>query len=247
MMKIIITGATGRMGKALVAAAEKDADVQVTAFVSPEFTETDETHCLRLADYKGGADCVEEFSHHAATGELLAYCTEKKLPVVVATTGQTEEENAKINEAAKVIPVFRSANMSLGVAFLQEITRMAAALFPAADVEIVEIHHNQKLDAPSGTALMLGKAVQTARPEAQLVMGRSGHAKRSPQDVGIQAVRMGNQVGTHTVYVDTGAETLSLTHTANDRSLFADGALKAAKFLMGKAPGMYDMSGLVKG
>ena len=246
-MKIIITGATGRMGKALAAAAEKDAAVEVAAFVSPEFTETDETHCKALADFAGGADCVVDFSHHAATHTLLAYCTEKKLPVVIATTGQTDEENAAIAEAAKTIPIFRSANMSLGVAFLQEITQMAAALFPAADVEIVEIHHNQKLDAPSGTALMLGEAVKAARPEAALVMGRSGHAKRSPQDVGIQAVRMGNQVGTHTVYVDTGAETLSLTHTANDRSLFADGALKAAKFLLGKAPGLYDMSGLVKG
>lgn len=246
-MKIIITGATGRMGKVLAEAAEKDAGVAVAAYVSPELTETDGTHCLRLADYQGAADCVVDFSHHAATGELLAYCTEKKLPVVIATTGQTAEENAQIEAAAKVIPVFRSANMSLGVAFLQEITKMAAALFPAADMEIVEIHHNQKLDAPSGTALMLGKAVQAARPEAQLVFGRSGHAKRGPKDVGIQAVRMGNQVGTHTVYVDTGAETLSLTHTANDRSLFADGALKAAKFLLGKAPGLYDMSGLVKG
>lgn len=245
-MNIIITGATGRMGKALASAAEKDAAVEVAAFVSPEFTETDEMHCQALADFKGEADCVVDFSHHAATGTLLAYCTEKKLPVVIATTGQSEEENAKIEEAAKLIPIFRSANMSLGVAFLQEVSRMAAALFPAADVEIVEIHHNQKLDAPSGTALMLGEAVRAARPGARLVMGRSGHAKRDPQDVGIQAVRMGNQVGTHTVYVDTGAETLSLTHTANDRALFADGALKAAKFLVGKAPGLYDMRLLVR-
>lgn len=245
-MKIIITGATGRMGKALAAAAVKDPDVEIAAFVSPEFTETDETHCLQLCDFKGTADCVIDFSNHAATGALLAYCTEKKLPAVIATTGQTPEETAMIEAAAGQIPLFRSANMSLGVAFLREISRMAAALFPAADVEIVEIHHNQKLDAPSGTALMLGKAVQEARPGTALAIGRSGMCRREPGEIGIQSVRMGNQVGTHTVYIDTGAETLSLTHTANDRALFADGALQAAKFLLGKTPGIYDMSGLVK-
>ncbi len=245
-MKIIITGATGRMGKALAAAAEKDAAVEVAAFVSPEFTTTDETHCLQLADFAGEADCVVDFSHHAATAALLDYCVERRLPVVIATTGQTEEELALINEAAKKIPVFRSANMSLGVAFLRQIAKKAAALFPDADVEIVETHHNQKLDAPSGTALMLGNAILEARPEAELTFGRSGFGKRNKNEVGIQAVRMGNQVGTHSVYIDTGAETITLTHTANDRSLFADGALQAAKYLLGKAPGLYDMRGLVE-
>ncbi len=243
-MRIIITGATGRMGRALAAAAN-EAGVEIAAFVSPEFTETDSTHCLHAADFKGEADVLIDFSHHLATEELTAFCEARGIPAVICATGQTPEENARIETAAEKIAVFRSANMSLGVAFLREIAAKAAALFPDADIEITEIHHNRKLDVPSGTALALGRAVTEARQGAYLTVGRRDNGRRDPNEVGVHALRLGNQVGTHTVYVDTGRETLTLTHTANDRALFADGALKAAAFLIGKAPGLYGMEDLM--
>lgn len=244
-MKIIINGCTGRMGRALTALAEKQDDVTVAAGVSPELAQTDGTHFLRLADVTAAADCVVDFSNHAATAELTAFCVERGLPVVVATTGQTPEENALLEAAAEKIPVFRSANMSLGVAFLTDIARKAAALFPDADIEITEIHHNQKLDVPSGTALMIAESIRAARPDAAFVIGRHENGKREKRQVGVHSLRLGNQVGTHTVMVDTGSETLTLTHQANDRALFADGALQAARFLVGKAPGLYSMRDVV--
>ena len=243
-MRIVITGATGHMGRALAAAAEA-AGVEVAAFVSPEYPAPDETHCLRPADYKGTADALVDFSHHLATNELMAYCEENNLPAVICATGQTPEEEARIAAAAEKIPVFRSANMSLGVAFLRKVAAEAAALFPEADIEICEIHHHRKLDVPSGTALALGNAICAARPGARLNVGRHENGRRSPEEIGIHSLRMGDQVGTHTVYVDTGRETLALTHKANDRALFADGALKAAAFLVGKAPGLYGMDELL--
>ncbi len=244
-MRVILNGCTGRMGRAVLALAQDDADLTVAAGVSPELTETDETHFLRLADVTADADCVVDFSHHAATAELLDFCLKKKLPVVIATTGQTEAELALIRAAAKEIPVFRSANMSLGVAFLTEVAEKAAALFPAADIEITEIHHNQKLDVPSGTALMIANSIKNARPEAEFTVGRHENGKREPREIGIHSLRLGGQVGTHTVYVDTGRETLTLTHQANDRALFADGAIRAARFLCRQSPGEYSMRDVV--
>ena len=241
-MRIILNGCTGRMGRAVAALAEQAADVEIVAGVSPDLTETDETRFLRLTDAAGvAADCVIDFSNHAATAELTAFCVEKGLPLVVATTGQTEAENALIAAAAEKIPVFRSANMSLGVAFLSQIARQAAALFPDANIEITEIHHNRKLDVPSGTALMLAESIKTAREDAVFVVGRHENGKRTQAEVGIHSLRLGDQVGTHTVYVDTGSETLTLTHQANSRALFAEGALAAARWLVGRPAGLYAM------
>ncbi|MBQ7688071.1 MAG: 4-hydroxy-tetrahydrodipicolinate reductase [Clostridia bacterium] len=244
-MNVIINGCTGRMGQAVAALAEQTADTAVVAGVSPALTKTDDTHFLRLADVNVPADCVVDFSHHAATKELLEYCLKKNLPVVVATTGQTPEENALIAEAAKRIPVFRAANMSLGVAFLAQVVKKAAALFPDADIEITEIHHNGKLDVPSGTALALADSVKEARPEAETVVGRHSNGLREKREVGVHSLRLGSQVGTHTVYVDTGSETLSFTHQANSRALFAEGALSAARFIVCKGPGLYGMADML--
>ena len=153
--------------------------------------------------------------------------------------------SAAIRAAAEHIPVFFSANMSLGVAVLADLVRRAAALFPDADIEIVEIHHNRKVDVPSGTALMLGRAVQDARPEAKLLVGRHENGKRTREEVGIHSLRLGSEVGTHEVLISTDTETISLKHQAHDRALFADGALAAAAFLRGKAPGLYTMRDLI--
>ena len=244
-MNIVITGANGRMGRMLTQCA-REAGHSIAARVSPSFSGAEEAGCYAsLAEFHGPADVLIDFSHHAATAELTAWCKARRLPAVIATTAQTEAERALIEDAAKAIPVFLSANMSIGVALLAEMARKAAAVFPDADIEIIERHHNQKLDAPSGTALMLARRMQEVRPEAELLLGRAGSGKRG-REIGIHAVRCGNEVGTHEIVIANGGETLTLKHEAESRALFAQGALAAAAFLLGRAPGLYDMRSLVE-
>ena len=243
-MNIIINGAGGRMGRALRAMAEKGCRNAVLAgMVDPYVNE--EGMLDSLTAFEGNADCIIDFSNHAGTADLVAYAAERKLPVVIATTGHTEEELALIRKAAEEVPVFYSGNMSLGIALLTHLARETARMFPDADVEIVESHHNQKLDVPSGTALMLARAVQDARPESRFVVGRHENGKRAKEEIGIHSLRMGNTVGIHEVIVNTGTQIITLKHEAQDRSLFAEGALAAAAFLVGKAPGMYNMDDMV--
>ena len=168
------------------------------------------------------------------------------LPVVLATTGQTAEEREYIGTASKKIPVFFAANYSLGIALLIELAKKAAQIMPDAEIEIVEKHHDRKLDAPSGTALAIADAIKSVKPEAFTVCGRSGQGKRSKDEIGIHAIRMGNIVGEHEVILGTASQTLTLKHEAHSRALFAEGALAAAEFLAGKAPGLYDMTDMVK-
>ena len=190
-------------------------------------------------------DCIIDFSHHTAIGPLLKYAMANRLPVVVATTGHTEEELALIDEAAKVIPIFRSGNMSLGISLLIELAKTTAANMPDANIEIIETHHNRKLDAPSGTALMIADAIRTVRRTARYVLGRSGQGKREDDEIGIHAIRMGNVVGTHEVIVGTDSQTITLKHEAHSRALFAEGALAAAAYLCGKPAGMYHMQSMI--
>ena len=190
-------------------------------------------------------DCIVDFSHHTAIGAVLDFATERRIPAVIATTGHTESELAAIKSAAKSIPVFFSANMSLGVALLVELAKTAAAAMPEAEIEIIEKHHNRKLDAPSGTALMLANALCEVRPEATLNLGRSGQGKRTPEEIGIHAIRMGNIVGEHEVILGTQNQTITIKHEAHSRALFAEGALAAASFIYEKGAGLYDMNSLV--
>jgi len=243
-MRVIVNGAGGRMGKALRSMIEQGCrGSQLAAAVDPFVQEDGIVASLTAA---AEADCIIDFSNHAGTQELMAYALEKKLPVVIATTGHTEEELQCIRAAAAQIPVFYSGNMSLGIALLTQLARQTAAMFPDADVEIVESHHNQKLDVPSGTALMLAKAVQDARPQSHLLVGRHENGKRTKEEIGIHSLRMGNTVGIHEVIVNTGTQIITLKHEAQDRSLFAEGALAAAAFVTDKTPGMYNMDDMVK-
>lgn len=242
-MKIIINGAGGRMGKALRAmAAQKE--IQVSAMVDAFVKE--DGMLASLSEFSGEADCIIDFSHHSGVQELLNYAVEKNLPVIVCTTGHTEEELAAIAAAAKKIPVFHSGNMSLGIAVLSRLAADAARMFPDADIEIVEAHHNQKLDVPSGTALMLAKSVQKVREDATLLVGRHENGKRTKQEIGIHSLRMGNTVGIHEVIINTGTQIITLKHEAQDRSLFAEGALDAARFMIGQTAGLYSMDDIVK-
>ena len=150
-----------------------------------------------------------------------------------------------IREAAQQIPVFWSGTMSLGLAVLCRLAKQAAGFFPDADIEILEIHHNRKVDAPSGTAHMLFNAVKQARPHAVEVCGRAGEGKRQKNEVGVASLRMGNVVGVHEVHICTGSQTLTLRHEAGSRAMLAEGAVDAARFMEGKGPGLYDMESIL--
>ena len=190
-------------------------------------------------------DCIVDFSHHTSTPAILEFAKKNGIPTVIATTGHTDEELAAISAAAKKIPVFFSANMSLGVALLVELARSAAVAMPDAEIEIIEKHHNRKLDAPSGTALMIADEIASVRPGAYNKLGRSGQGKRQPDEIGIHAIRMGNIVGEHEVIIGTQNQTITLKHEAHSRALFAEGALAAAAFIVGSKAGLYDMKSLV--
>jgi len=198
-----------------------------------------------LNEFTDIADVIIDFSNHLATAPLMDYAVKRGIPTVVCTTGQTEGELHIIEEASKKIAIFHSANMSVGVALLAELAVKTAAVMKDADIEIVETHHNRKLDAPSGTALMIANAIKNVREDASFVPGRSGSGKREQNEIGIHAVRRGNIVGIHEVLVSTDNQTITLKHEAHSRALFADGAITAAEFICGKPAGMYDMQSII--
>lgn len=199
-----------------------------------------------IFDFSGDADVIIDFSHHSASPELIKYAVEKDLPIVIATTGHDDRELEAIEDGTKRVAVFMSANMSLGVALLVELAKKTAKVFPDADIEIIEKHHNRKLDAPSGTALMIAKAIEQVRRGIKFVYGRAGQQKRETDEIGIHAVRCGNIVGEHEVIVCTDTQIITLKHEAQSRSLFAEGAIAAASFLIGKKPGLYSMQDIAK-
>ncbi len=250
-MNILLCGSLGFMGREVIALADKGfRGACVTAGVDPNATGAEAVPTYRSFDELPcdiKADCIVDFSHHSAVNDILEYAKKTLTPVVIATTGHTENELFEIKSAADVIPVFHSGNMSLGIALLMELAKTTAQAFPEAEIEIIEKHHNRKLDAPSGTALMLAKAVCDVRPSAYNHLGRSGQGKRTPDEIGIHAVRMGNIVGEHEVIIGTQNQTITLKHEAHSRALFAEGGLAAAEFLIGCPPGLYDMKSIVSG
>jgi 4-hydroxy-tetrahydrodipicolinate reductase len=189
------------------------------------------------------ADVIIDCSHHTAVIPLLAYCTAKHIPAVIATTGHTEEEITAIREASARIPVLYSRNMSLGINLLLDLVQRAAAILGEEyDVEIVEAHHNKKLDAPSGTALMLADAIRDVREESEYVYDRhSVRRERGAQEIGIHSVRGGTIVGEHEVIFAGTDEVIRISHSAYSRDVFATGAVRAALFAADAAPGMYSM------
>ena len=235
-MRAIVCGANGAMGKLIQASL---GEARIGGLVSID----GDNGVPKTFDELGicGADAIIDFSHHSAVAAVMDYAKANKIAVVVGTTGHTPEEKEIIFEAAKHIPVFYSGNMSLGIAVLCRLAKQAAAAFPEADIEILEIHHNRKVDAPSGTAKMLFEAVKEVRPQAVANCGRSGEGKRTPDEIGISALRMGNVVGIHEVHICTPSQTLTLRHEAGNRAMFADGAVAAAEFVAGKEPGLYNM------
>ena len=191
------------------------------------------------------AEVVIDFSHHTAIADVLNYAKQIGAAAVIGTTGHTPEEKALIHAAAEEIPVFYAGNVSLGIAVLCRLVKDAVKYFPDADVEIVEIHHTRKVDAPSGTAHMLFNAIKEVRPHAWENCGRAGEGKRTKDEIGVHALRMGNVVGIHEVHINTGNQTLVLKHESGSRAMLADGAVAAARFMEGKGKGLYDMESIL--
>lgn len=242
MTKVILNGACGRMGQEVQALIANNDALELVAMVDAmggEGVYTDIAQC------NVEADVIIDFSSAAATDALLAYAVDKNIPVIIATTGHSAEQIEAIHAAAEKTAVFYSANMSLGVYLLVALAKQTAAMMPDADIEIIETHHNRKVDAPSGTALMIANALKTVRESAQFVFGRQGASKRQVGEIGIHAVRRGNIVGTHEVIVSTDNQSITLKHEAHSRALFAEGAISAALFMDGKSAGLYDMNSVV--
>jgi len=239
MTRILVNGAAGHMGRQVV--AQLEAGFRGCSLAGKVDYMGGEGIFRDLNEFTGEADVIVDFSHHSAIHGLLDYAKKRHIPVVIATTGHDEAELAAIEAAAAYIPVFHSANMSVGVALTVQLAMEAAAVFPNADIEIIETHHNRKLDAPSGTALMIAKALKKVRESAFFRFGREGQCKREPDEIGIHAVRLGNVVGKHEVILCTGTETITITHEAHDRALFAQGALAAAVYLKDQPDGFYNM------
>ncbi len=239
-MRAVICGANGAMGK-LICGILGD---EVVGKVSID----GENGVAKTFDELGPvqADAVIDFSHHTAVADVLAYAEQIGAAAVIGTTGHTPEEKALIQAAAKDIPVFYSGNMSLGIAVLCRLAREAAGYFPDADIEIVEVHHNRKVDAPSGTAHMLFEAIRQVRPNAVEHCGRTGEGKRTKDEIGVSSLRLGSVVGVHEVHIHTGSQCLTLRHEAVTRAMLADGAVDAARFMVGKPRGMYNMESLLE-
>lgn len=243
MIRVIVTGALGRMG---TITSQKLGDSDAFELVARVDISPREGVLGSLEEFSGDADLIIDFSHHTAAPGIMAWAVAHRVGVIMCTTGHTEQEQQCIRQAGEKIPVFYSANMSLGIALLAELAKKTAAAFPDADIEIVETHHNRKVDAPSGTALMLGNAVKSVRPDAVFHMGRSGMEKRTAQEIGFHAIRRGNIPGIHEIIVSTDNQAITLRHEVYDRALFADGALSAAVFLHKKPAGLYQMTDLIR-
>ena len=248
-MKILLSGLKGFMGcevAKLCAAGIRNAEL--TAGVDIKADGTENVPCaVSFESAQTDVDCVIDFSHFSVTDSLLAFCTANNLPLVLATTGHTETQKDAIKKAAAQIPIFYAANYSMGIALLIELAKKTASAFPEADIEIVETHHNRKADAPSGTALAIFDAIKEVRSKAVKKLGRGGMCKRTPEEIGIHAIRMGNITGIHEVIIGTQNQTITLKHEAHSRALFAEGALAAAEYIISKGPGLYSMKNLIEG
>ncbi len=245
MLKILLSGACGRMGGQVTElAGQQNAVIAAGVDVRPEASRPYPVYPA-FSFVQEEADVIVDFSRPEGLNALLEYAVSRKIPCVLGATGYQEKELAAIAEAAKSVPVFRSANMSMGIYVLQALAKQAKALLPDFDIEIVERHHNQKLDAPSGTAIMLYNAVKTQ--ETQPVYGREGRTqKRQKDEIGMHAIRGGTVAGEHEIGFYGPGETLRIEHQAQDRSIFALGAHRAARFIAAQAPGEYDMSDLAR-
>lgn len=251
MVRILMHGCNGKMGRMITEIVKNEEDAVIAAGVD-KFTGIPNDYPVfeEIAQCDVDVDVVIDFSNAGAVDELLDYCVKKSLPVVLCTTGLSDEQLKKVDECSEKIAVLKSANMSMGINLLLKLLKDAAkVLAPAGyDIELVEKHHNQKLDAPSGTALALADSINEAMGnEYEYVYDRSQvRKKRDAKEIGISAVRAGTIVGEHEVIFAGTDEVIEFKHTAYSRSVFAKGAVEAGKFLAGQPAGMYDMGDVIQ-
>ena len=255
MINIILCGCGGKMGQAIIRETSNSKSFRIVAGIDINATALAAAHSFpvfeQISDFPEKADAIVDFSHHTALPALLEYAKASNTPLVVATTGHSDEELAAMTEASKSVAIFHSGNMSIGINLLIELCREASkTLGESFDVEVIEKHHNQKLDAPSGTALMIANALSEEREDTEYVYDRhSVRHKRESREIGIHSIRGGTIVGEHEVLFAGNNEMISISHTATSREIFATGALKAAAYIASKSDsaGLYNMSDLING
>lgn len=247
MIKVLINGCNGKMGQEVAKAIEKNDNFQTVCGVDridtgdnkfPVYTD--------LGKIIEEPDVIIDFSIPSATFNILQYAVSKHIPTVIATTGFSDDELEKINELSKKVPLFRSANMSYEVNLMSNLVAQISKLLKDSDIEIVETHHNRKIDAPSGTALLLADSINTALDnDMHYEYNRhSKREKRNKKEIGIHSIRGGNVVGKHTVTFFSENESFEITHNVTSRAVFAEGALKAAEYLVVQENGLYDMNNM---
>ncbi|MCB2289600.1 4-hydroxy-tetrahydrodipicolinate reductase [Clostridium sp. CS001] len=247
MIKILINGCNGKMGRVISEMAKESKTVSIAAGVDKNSSNLDYPCYNNIAECETPIDIILDFSRPEALDSLCQYSKEKNIPIVFCTTGYTVDQLSKIHSLSEEIPVFHSANMSIGVNVVNNILKsISNMLYKDFDIEIIEKHHNQKVDSPSGTALFLANTIKNSIDEETiLVNGRQGISKRQPNEIGIHALRGGNIIGDHEIIFAGKGECIEIKHTAISREVFAVGALKACEYVYGKEKGLYSMDDVV--
>lgn len=246
MLRIIINGYSGSMGKVLTKCANEDSELEIVCGSSKDDLDVPFKTYHKMSEVEELADVIIDFSHHSTIDDTLSYAIKTKTPLVIATTGFNDEELEKIKESSNIIPIFHSSNMSLGVNVLVKLVKEAAKSLNGFDIEIIEKHHNKKLDAPSGTAVMIANGVKEVLPDSEYIYGRHGRSdKRSSNEIGIHAIRGGTIVGEHTTIFAGHDEVVEIKHSAQSKDIFAKGAIAAAKFLVKQEAGYYNMNNML--
>ncbi len=250
MTNLILSGCNGKMGQVITRLAEADSDIcivcgcDINTSVINSYPVYDD-----INKFEGKADAIIDFSHPSCFDNIVSYCKKTKTPLVMATTGLSDEQIESLDDLSKEVAVFRSANMSIGINLLITLVKQAAVLLEDKfDIEIIEKHHNLKIDAPSGTALMIADEISESlcnKPE-YVYDRHSMRKKREKKEIGLHAVRGGTIVGEHNVLFAGNDEILEIKHTATSKEVFAEGSLRAAKFLNGRCAGMYNMKNLIE-
>ena len=248
MINVLLSGCNGKMGKEIINQISNYSNMNISCGLDindnvlnkfPVYAKTE--------DINYPVDIIIDFSVPAFTLNILDFAIKNKVPIVIATTGFSNEEKERIKKASELIPIFQSANMSFSINIMSQIVSELSLLFKDSDIEIIETHHNQKKDAPSGTALLLADSInKSLNNQMQYIFDRHTlHEKRNKNEIGFSSIRGGNIVGEHTVKFFSENETFEITHTSYSRNVYADGALKAAEFLISKSAGYYDMNSLI--
>ena len=247
-MNILLSGALGKMGEEVIKAVEKNKDYKIICGYDTKIENKEFPVYSNIEDIKENPDVIIDFSKPEGSLEILKYAKSKHLPIVIATTGFNEEENKIIEESSKEIPIFKSSNMSLNINLMADILKKVSKYLKDDDIEIIDIHHNRKVDSPSGTAILLADSINEELEEKkEYNLDRmQKREKRNKNEIGFSSIRGGNIVGEHTVIFYGENESLEITHKAYSREVFAEGALNAAKYIVNQKPGMYNMKDLIK-